>query len=238
MVYCLPAAAVPAFVLADYLAEYTAYPNLAVTRITDEPWMEGDVVDAVGYSASRKITLHFSVVYLDVPWPSNIIQPAYATGTTLKLATHYAGQYLTIPPAGIKPAAGGPVPGPNTQATQYVCLNEYTIEWDRVTNLDDLDFDALIGCVNSEEFLGQPAGTLLCEGAPQTPSFVLNPVSPLAWKTVVTIKQRMIIVSDGDNAGTYGWNDWYNPKTQQWEALTLTNGQPPYDEADFSGMFS
>ena len=86
--------------------------------------------------------------------------------------------------------------------------------------------------------MGSEAGTILCVGAPQEPSYVLNPANPCAWKTTVSLKQRRIVVAAGPNAGVYGWNDWFNPKTQQWEAMTLTNGQPQYPAVAFSGMFS
>ncbi len=237
MVYCMAGADVPAFVESMYLAEYAASPSMAVVAVDDEPWMETDVVTSTGYTNSRKITLHFAIVYLDVPWPSNIVQPAYASGTTLKLKTRYAGQYQPIPPSAIQPSTG-PTPGPNTQLSQYIALNEYTVEWDRVQDLDSLDFSGYVGAVNSDDFMGCASGTLFCAGAPQEPSFVLNPVNPCAWKTTVTLKQRAIVVADGDNAGTYGWNDWLNPKTQQWEPLTLTNGEPPYNAVEFSEMFS
>ena len=131
MVYCLPAADVPAFIAGTYLAEYVASTNMAVVEILDDPWMEKDVIGSQGYSNSRRITLKFAVVYLDVPWPAGITRPSYRTGTTLKLHTTYGGQYLPLPPAGIKPAAG-PVPGPGTQNPLYIALNEYHVEWDRV----------------------------------------------------------------------------------------------------------
>ena len=210
---------------------------MAVTAISDEPWMEGDTVDSVGYSNTRKVTLHFSIVYLDVPWPAHITRPVYALGTTLKLSTKYAGQYLTLPPSAID-VGDGPAAGPNTQVTQYIALNEYNIEWDRVQNTAALDFTGFVGSVNADWFLGQPPGTLLCEGASQDHSLVLNPYGPLSWKTTVTFKQRMITIPSGENAGVYGWNHWYNPKTQQWEALTLTNDLPPHQPRALSLMFA
>ena len=237
MVYCLPAAEVAAFIAGNYLDEYLASLNMAVVKITDEPWMEGDVVDSLGTSQSRRVTLHFAVVYLDVPWPANITRPAYLSGTTLRLTTKYGGQYQPLPPSAIAPATG-PTPGPNTQLSVYIALNEYHVEWDRVQSLADLDFTGLIGAVNSDAFMGCPPGTLLCAGACQEPSYVLDPLNPCAWKTTVTLKQRAIVVAAGGNAGTYGWNDWYNPKTQKWEPLSLSNGQPPYNPVAFSGMFS
>ena len=238
MVYCLPAAEVAAFISGNYLDEYAASTNMAVVEIIDEPWMEGDVIAAdTGLSQSRRVTVRFAVVYLDVPWPTHITRPSYTSGTTLKLRARYAGQYQPLPPAAITPASG-PVPGPNTQESLYIAIDEYHVEWDRVQDLDDLDFSDLIGAVNSDTFMGCASGQLLCFGASQGPSFVLNPLNPCAWKTIVTLKRRAITVASGPNAGEYGWNDWFNPRTQQWEAISLANGQPKYDSTAFSGMFS
>jgi hypothetical protein len=228
-------AGVDDFIASNSLVFYPGSDLLQVTQIQDEPWMDEDVVYEAGMSVSRKVTFTYAIVYLDVPWPSNIIQPGYLAGSTLKLKTKYAGQYMTIPPAAID-AGAGPAADPQTQATQFIALNEYEVEWDRVQNLDDLDFSELIGCVNSDTFMGSVAGTILCEGAPQENTTVLSPSNPLAWKTTVSLKQRQIFVSGAPRV--YGWNDWYNTKTQQWEALTLTNGHPPYNSTAFAGMFS
>ncbi len=239
MVYCLPASEVAAFIEANYLAEYTASVKMAVVRITDEPWMEGDVVLSAGTSQTRRVTLHFAVVYLDVPWPDNITRPDYATGTTLKLHVRYASEYMPLKGRSLKPSTG-PAPGMDVQESILICQNEYNVEWDRVEDTSDLDFSDLVGCVNSDDFMGCSAGTLLCAGASQDPSFVLDPSNPCSWKTKVTLRQRSITVSgsDNDNDGEYGWNDWFNPATQQWEPIALTNGVPKYAEVDFSGMFS
>jgi hypothetical protein len=237
-VYCLPESLVAAFISGNYLAEFAASTYMAVVRITDEPWMEGDVVLSTGFSQSRKVTLHFAVVYLDVPWPSNITRPDYASGTTLKLRTHFAAEHLPMSGRSLKPASG-PVPSPNSQETLVIAMDEYDIEWDRVEDTSDLDFDGYVGFVNSDEFLGQPAGTLYCAGADQAPSFVLDPLNPVSWKTNVHIRKRCITVEGGAQDGEqFGWNDWYNPHSQQWEAISLTNGQDKYASTTFAGMFS
>ncbi len=234
MVYCLPASEVAAFIEANYLAEYTASVKMAVVRITDEPWMEGDVVLSAGTSQTRKVTLHFAVVYLDVPWPDNVTRPDYATGTTLKLHVRYASEYMPLKGRSLKPSTG-PAPGMDVQESILICQNEYNVEWDRVEDTGDLDFSDLVGCVNADDFMGCAAGTLLCAGASQDPSFVLDPANPLSWKTKVTLRQRSITVSgsDNDNDGQYGWNDWFNPATQKWEPIALANGAPKYAEVDF-----
>jgi hypothetical protein len=234
MVYCLPSSAVAAFIAGNYLDEYAASIKMAVVEIVDEPWMEGDVVAAdTGLSQSRRVTVRFAVVYLDVPWPDSITRPDYAYGTTLKLRATYGGQMQPLAPRSIKPPSG-PVPSPNTQHSIYVALNEFHVEWDRVTDLSSLDFSDYIGTVNSDDFLGVPAGQLLCAGASLTPSFVLTPGAPCAWKVVVTFKQKAIT----DGSGTYGWNDWYNPATKQYEACYLSSGNQPYETETFGGMFS
>ena len=172
-----------------------------------------------------------------MPWPESIPRPGYASGTTLKLHTSYGGQYQPIPPAAIKPAAGAPAAGPNTQLSQYIALNEYHVQWDRVPAASAPDFTGYAGAVNSDSFMGCDPGQLYCAGAHQEPSFLLDPANAVAWKTTVTLKQRKIVVASGDNAGSYGWNDWFNPKTQRWETLALSNGQPPYNAVAFSAMF-
>ena len=112
------------------------------------------------------------------------------------------------------------------------------VEWDRVPGPRQPRLQRPRRRRQQRRIHGLPSGHALLPAAPQEPSFVLNPAGPCAWKTTVTLKQRAIVVADGNNAGTYGWNDWFNPKTKQWEPLTLTNGEPPYNAVEFSGMFS
>ena len=209
----MPAAEAAALIAGNYLDEYAASTNMAVVDITDEPWFAGDTGDvldpATGLSESRRVIVKFAIVFLDFPWPTPITRPSYASGTTLKLHATYGGHLQPLAPRSIKPASG-PNAGPNTQLSIYEVLNEFHIEWDRVTDLDDLDFSGYIGAVNTDDFLGVPAGQLLCAGVSLGPSFVLTPGSPCAWKAIATFKQKAIT----DSTGTYGWNSWYNPATQ------------------------
>ena len=103
MVYCLPASAVAAFIASNYLDEYAASLQMAVVEILDDPWMEGDVINATtGLSNNRRLTVRFAVVYLDVPWPDSISQPSYAAGTTLKLRATYGGQLQPLSPRSMR----------------------------------------------------------------------------------------------------------------------------------------
>ena len=97
-----------------------------------------------------------------------------------------------------------------------------------------LDFSDLHRRRQQRRLYGRAAGQLLCAGASLTPVLRPDARQPLRLESVATFKQKSIT----DGSGTYGWNDWYNPATQQWEELTLTSGDPPYDTEAFSGMFS
>ena len=178
MLYCMPADEVAAFIAGNYLAEYAAALQMAVVEIVDEPWMDDDVIDPdTGLSQSRRVTVHFAIVYLNVAWPDAITQPDYATGTTLKLHASYGGQLQPLAPRSIRPLAG-PAPGPNTQFSVYEVLNEFQVEWGRVTDLGSLDFSDILGAVNADDFMGVPAGQLLCPRIPD-PQLCTHPQKPL-----------------------------------------------------------
>lgn len=237
-VYCLANADVAAFLAAHYLDKYpvASVGDMAVTSITDEPWMEGDMLAATtGKSNTRRVTLNFGLVFLDVAWPTGITRPAYRSGTTLKLTVSHSGQYQAIPASAIVPPTGA-APGPTTYNSRFVAESEYQVEWDRVETAPN--FASYVGAVNSGTFMGCAAGQLLCQGASQTPSCIINPAQPYAYRNVVTFKQKAITIPSGPNAGTYGWNHWFNPQTKLYEAMLLSNSLPPYNPVSFTSIFA
>jgi hypothetical protein len=250
MVYCIAAGDVAAHVAANYLSPYPGASYLHVAQITDEPWMDGDVVQASGLSMARKLTYSFALDYLDVPWPSNITRPSYLAGTTLRLETKFSGKYLPLPARAIDckehvtPASNpdgsaytGPPVKPAMQGNQniniLIPLTDFVIEWDRIQDLGVMDWDGQIGFVNQAEFLGCEPETLLFEGVSLTPSFVLNPSNPHAWKATAALKQQRIVVGDA----IYGWNHIYYP-LDGWKHTGLTQTGTLYPLADFSDMFN
>lgn len=104
MVYCL-AGDVNAHIAANYLNDYPGTDGLSVAQISDEPWMDGDVVQPSGMSNARKLTYSFALDYIDVPWPDSIPRPSYLAGTTLRLEARFSGQFLTLPARACNPAA-------------------------------------------------------------------------------------------------------------------------------------
>jgi hypothetical protein len=251
MVYCLAESDVDAHIAAHYLDKYPATDQLSVAQISDEPWMDGDIVQASGMSMARKLTYSFALDYLDVPWPNNIARPSYLSGTTLRMEARFSGQFLTLPPRALtasgsytpasnpdgSPYTGPPIapppPPPNSNNRLLIPLIDYLVEWDRVQDLDALDWDGQIGYVNQAEFMGCGPETLLLEGVRLAPSFVLDPTLPHAWRAIATLKKRKIEV--GGNV--YGWNHDFIPNPPGWTRIIMADGTPRYPLADFSDMF-
>ena len=252
MVYCLAQSDVDAHIAANYLNDYPGTDGLSVAQIIDEPWMDGDVVQPSGMSNARKLTYSFALDYIDVPWPDSIPRPSYLAGTTLRLEARFSGQFLTLPARALQssgsytptsnsdgsPYTGPPItpppPPPNSNNRVLIPLIDYLVEWDRVQDLSALDWDGQIGCVNQAEFMGCGPETLLLEGVSLTPSFVLNPSNPHAWKATATLKQRQIRV--GGNV--YGWNHDFLPNPPGWTRILMADGTPRYQLTDFSNLFT
>lgn len=260
MVYCLPQSEVDAHIAANYLMAYPGVPQLTVSQISDDPWMADDVVQPGGMSVSRRLVYAFALNYLNVNWPTSITKPTHRNGTTLRLEAKFSGQFLTIPARGLQtPSSSGyvsggqPVVPRNINNRVLIPLIDFQIEWDRVQGLDTsgssssgieaaytLDFTQYIGHVNSETFLGCEPETLLLEGVNITPSFVINPTNPHAYKAVATFKRRKIVVgnsSSGDGSTVYGWNHDYLPIPPGWQRVLMADGSWRYPTVDFTNIF-
>jgi hypothetical protein len=251
MVYCIAQADVDAHIAGNYLSAYPGSDYLHVAEITDEPWMDHDIVQASGMSIARKLTYRFALDYQAVPWPDNIPQPDYTSGTTLRLEARFSGQFLTLPARALQssgtytptsnpdgsPYDGPPItpppPPPNSNNRVLIPLVDYVVEWDRVQDLSTLDFDGVIGFVNESEFMGCEAETLLLEGVSLMPSFVLSPTNPHSWKATAALKRRRIVVGDD----VYGWNYDFLPNPPGWTRIIMSDGNPRYPAADFTGLF-
>lgn len=232
--------AVMGWIGAEYLADWPGVSGLSPSQITDEPWMEGDVVGVDGYSQARKLTVNYALDYLDVAWPGNIPRPVYGMGTTLKLKVKSSGRWATYNGPAVQVLNSDGTPNTNsptdqnTKINKYFALRDYTIEWDRVQNLDAMEFDPYISCVNSDSFLGCSPGTLLLESADVDPSFVLNPYNPYAYKATLVLKHQSNVDNNGNE---HGWNDIYKANPGVWTTAALTNVGPAYPSVSFADLF-
>ena len=176
-------------------------PPLSVISISDDPWMDGDIVQSEEQSAdgtggltnNRKLTFTFGLTYLDVPWPDNFNQPHYTPGTTLKLDIKSSGQFLTLPARCFQLKGIANLMPQGMDGRLYIPLTDFNIEWDRVTDLGAINFTPYVGKVNKTTFMGCEPETLLLETANATPSFILDPVNgPWAWRVLCCFKRRRI----------------------------------------------
>ena len=158
---------------------------------------------------------------------SSPCRPALTASGSYTPASNPDGSPYTGPP--IAP----PPPPPNSNNRLLIPLIDYLVEWDRVQDLDALDWDGQIGYVNQAEFMGCGPETLLLEGVRLAPSFVLDPTLPHAWRAIATLKKRKIEV--GGNV--YGWNHDFIPNPPGWTRIIMADGTPRYPLADFSDMF-
>lgn len=243
-----------AWIANNYNKPFPGNSYLYPVQIDDEPWMENDKVYSTGLSRARKLTVTYGLLYYDVAWPQNISKPSYARGTTLKLRTRFSGQFLTLPAKAVTvsktdpnwvshikdPKTGrmisAPAPAPlkvNANSRILIPLVDFVIEWDQVQSTSSMDYSYAEGKVNSGDFLGCDAGTLLFQGADIDHSTTLNPRNPHAYKVVITMTKRKI-----DSGGkVYGWNHDYTDDPPAWKKITLADGTDRYGQADFGNMF-
>ena len=165
MVYCLPATEVASFIEANYLAEYTA---------SIEDGRRSHHGRALDGGRRRALGRHLADPPRHAPFRNRLPRRALARDTSPGPTTpparrssstsNYASEYMPLRGRSLKPTAG-PAPGPDTQEALVICQDEYRIEWDRVQDLADLDFDGYVGYVNEYDFLQDgDAGTLLIVG--------------------------------------------------------------------------
>ena len=246
---------VEAWIADNYDKPLPSNRYLFPVQMNDDPWMDGDKVDASGLSISRRLTVTYGLMYYDlVPWPSYLTRPSHPKGTTLSFRTRFSGQFLTLPgkaftvsrddPKRVShikdPVTGrmidNPVPSPlsvNSNTRIMIPLVDFVIEWGQITNVDSVNFAEFEGCVNEQEFLGCEPGTLLFEGADVDPSFTLNPRNPHAYKAIVTLKKRAI----KSGGSIYGWNHDYEDNPAGWKLITMADNSPRYPENNYSNMF-
>lgn len=154
----------------------------------------------------------------------------------------YGGEFITISQEGnyrweSGPGIGTPasaeyeeVPYPIAKLVPHV---EITVRVEKVTSIDFETLDGLAGKVNSEEFLGYPAETVLFLGAVTTRKRSIGGFMPTELELKFKKKNR-------------SWNLFYRPNARdpedenllaqpedRWERVTPA----PYDTADFYNLF-
>ena len=227
----------------------TGYPNFPQARLVAidiQPWTEdlvpeGTIVDPSLTTADYGdqpclVTVKYGPDYTQKAWPTGFTKPAsIRSGTELRYNIRGTGQFLTIPSAATKwdddPTAIVPA---DIQSTILIPMAAFQLQWDFVDDPPIDRFEDMIGQVNSDAFLGQPAETLLFDNYEISDSFRAAPANPHTNRVVISLVSRKI--KDGVN--THGWNHFYREEPAGWAKLIKSNGDPMYTSTAFAGMFA
>jgi len=175
-------------------------------------------------------------------WPSDIPKPDIRSNTTLTLECQDTSEFMRFPgrtarwednPDG---SPGAAVPEADSSAGRIlVAKTEYALLWNYVIDAPMTALRGLIGKVNSADFLGCPAETLLFMGFDLRPSTRASITDPGCWSINVKLSYRAIVVG----ANTYGWNHEY--RADGWIRVKMESGAGKvdrYPQTDFFSMFS
>ena len=162
--------------------------------------------------------------------------PIGEIGTHLTYRMMFAGEARPITPRGWTWADDPSVPAPDDlNLVKMIPITEHHLTWHQVVNPPWSTIHDLQGKVNSAEFLGCPAETLLFEGADANKLFRAGfetGESEFVWQLRYVFRERSI-----KHAGeTYGWNHSYREKPAGWAKLT-DGANYLYDSADFQPLF-
>ena len=153
---------VDAHIAAHYLDAYPGTSYLHVAQISDEPWMDGDVVQPRRHVACPQADLQFrpglprrALAGHDSPAELPCRHDAPAGGEVQRAVPHAARPGLCSPTAAYTPTqnpdgspyTGPPItpppPPPNSNNRLLIPLRDFVIEWDRVQDIGALDFGPL-----------------------------------------------------------------------------------------------
>lgn len=121
-----------------------------------------------------------------------------------------------------------------------VPIISHHVTWHRVTEPPWQAIRAALGSINSREFLGAPAETVLFDSASAEPQFVnfddlRRP--QYAWCVRYVFRERALRAASGEACG---WNHAFRGAggtAPAFDRLVDAAGTPLYREADFSGLF-
>lgn len=204
------------------------------------------------------VIVKYGMATVDVDWPSQLEKPDHDEGTILLCKVKSSGRFMTIPTTAIawedNPTRepSGPIPPPEMMGRKFIATNEYHITWDLV-DVPPLDrWDELKGHINGYDYMGKDGGCLLFDGYDCEPSFritggTLVGTVPFTFKLTCVLRHQLIVdPANAPGPTRLGWNYEYRTMpTPGWSRIVLPSVtaesvgfEPPYPEADFSGMFN
>tara|TARA_B100000519_G_scaffold171024_1_gene157089 strand:+ start:40479 stop:41273 length:795 start_codon:yes stop_codon:yes gene_type:complete len=153
------------------------------------------------------------------------------------LVTHtldVSGEFLTMPSTGLKwQGEAKAIPNDDLQAGKIIPQVEHSISWPDVLNVPYSAIRNCVGKVNSGNFFGAAAESLLFVGAQIEKT--VNSHGKRTYKVDYRFSERLLKHKNQ----SVGWNHFFDPKTGNWRYLvTLKGGDKMYDDANFKTLFT
>jgi hypothetical protein len=171
--------------------------------------------------------------------------PKVHKSTILSYRMDFGGEYIRLPGQSLQWQSGATIPvPPEVVPTLRIPVVEHHVTWHRVL---DPPWDAIRSCagaINSADFMGAAAETVLFDGAKASREFTgmdsfLAP--QFGWKITYVFREKAIKVLAASGSGTtYGWNHTYRdlPAPQScWDRLVDRCGNTLYTTVDFTPLF-
>lgn len=225
----------------------TRYPNFPQSRVvsislqpvTDDLVAKNIIPDPAFASADYGsqpwlATVQYGPDFTQKPWPTDMPKPFVRVGTELRFQIKGSAKFLQVPSSALKYEDDDTVPvTEDANSVILIPLRAIQLQWDFVNNPPLDAMESLLGKVNSIPFIGAPPETLLFESYDVAESFRAAPVDPHTHRVTLQFTRRAI------QTGTdvVGWNHDYRTEPAGWERVLLSDDEPRYKLADFSGMF-
>lgn len=235
----------------------SAHPTIPACwckSVSIEPWPQDakatggdlDPLEAEIVYPYAKLTCEYATDPAAQDWPDDIPKPNFRSGTALKLEVQHAAEFLRVPARSTawsdntQRYPSGPIPEDDSPAGRlFVAKAEYRIHWLYVDNPPLNTLRGLIGCVNENQWLGGAAETMLFEGFELQPAFKASVDEPFTWTVICKFNYRAILVGQGQQQQTYGWNHEY--RLDGWKRVQMYDGTQwtdRYPKKNFSNMFA
>ncbi len=166
-------------------------------------------------------------------------KPTVPNGTILTFSSDLAAEYVTIPGRTWRwNIDGNPAVSDDLSPGVLIPCEDIHLSWRRVPLPPWDAIRDLRGLINSDDFLGHAAGTLLFLGARMQRDFQV--IDTGLWRIDFHFKAKELR-STADSTVRLGWNHFYRAQadaSEHWLEIQDADGNPPYASGDFSTLFA
>jgi hypothetical protein len=173
-------------------------------------------------------------------WPDSNV-PSLPSGARVQVQVRGGGEFMLFPARDLRwednsiGNPGQPIPQEDSGVGRIVVpQQDWIITLSNLTTINRTKLDDRLGKVNQAAFLGYPAECVLFESYDVDWQWSLDNGTPkVTWSCAWHLKARAI----KRGANTYGWNHEYRGP-DNWKKVTMADGTPRYELANFSDLFT